>query len=710
MLAPTHGLCVLIFADSVKGNGCGFIGVPFEENYTRLNLGQEYLRSLAINNPLNADDCLLGCQDLQLKQNQPAFSDEITYDQEILTSRGISIFKSYQENECADSPTLTTNSERSEITEASSDFNFFRGQQQLVRDQRFSTPQTHPMQQSGYNDMQLLQQHMMFKQLQELQRQQQLQQLGEVRQQNSLNQLSAIAKQAAGGQFSPLINGTPVQDASQMLRSWMQRGASPAAQGVSNKIMFSQEQGQALRAMGLAPQQLDSSLYGTPISNTRGNMSQYPHLQAIPHDSITLLTKASGQVQKPLVQSSGFGNPYLGDQSSVSSDLIGLAQGALISKQGLQVKNNFGQAPVYGPISGVFPGNLQESNNPQTNVSVKEFNGRQEHGGSSAMQQTTKQLGPSQVLVPLDPMEAKILYNMDDNIWGSFGGHPDVVVGGFSNTLEHPDSSNAFPSLQSGSWSALMQSAVAEASSSDTGLQEEWSGLTFQNTEHSTDNQISNFVDSEKQQTGWVDNNLHSASSFSSKPFPMITDSSMSSSFPGFQQPGIQLSIEQREDMCQAGSHESIENYNPQQKPSIEEGQKVQTFMHLDNAWAGQMFEHAHSNSQQERVASSDISMDNKGNESVGKSQHQMSNGPFVAHNSCEGADETYENQQNCHQRENSSVCYTSKGLSDNEQGHLEQFKFFGNVSSSDMNVDKVNNVSCMFIKDTLFCIFPISN
>ncbi|KAF2299328.1 hypothetical protein GH714_031576 [Hevea brasiliensis] len=674
--------------DSLKGNDVESLNVAFDPNYMQLTPRPEYSRSLTINNPLDANEFLRGYHNFQSNQNQPGiFSESTCYDQRILTSKGFSVFKSQPENECADSPTLTTNSEKSEITEASSDFNFLRGQHQFVKDQQLSSPQTHPMQQPGFNDLQLLQQHIMFKQLQEFQRQQQLQQLGDLRQQSSLNQFSAVSRPAAGGQFSPLISGTPVPDASQMLKNWMQRGASPAVQGASNKVVFSQEQVQALRSTGLTPQLLDVSLYGTPISNTRGNMGQY-HLQGTSHDSVNLLAQASGQVQKSVMRSSGFGNPFVGDQPAVPLDLAGLSQGALISKQELQTKNSFGQVPIQGLNSGVFPGNLLEGNTPQGNTAVKEFNGRQEQADWPTRQQT-KQLGPSQGLVPLDPMEAKILYNMDDNIWDAFGSRPEASAGGLGNTLEHPDSSYAFPSIQSGSWSALMQSAVAEASSSDTGVQEEWSSLTFQNTEHSTDNQISNFVDSEKQHAGWVDNNLQSASSFSSKPFPMITDSSMSSSFPGFQLPGIQLSVEQREDICHGGSHESIENYNSQQKTSIDNGQKVLTFMHSDNAWPRQMFEHPQSAAQHQKIASSNnISME-KGSESIVKSQHQMSNGPKVALNSYEGANDTHEKKQNCFQKENSSDFL--KGSGGHEQGHLEQLKFLGDISSSLMNVDKAS-------------------
>ncbi|KAM3760971.1 hypothetical protein ACB098_01G232600 [Castanea mollissima] len=556
----------------------------FNQTHTQLTPRSEYPNIYSQNQQLNSNGYMFGRQQFQ------------------------------QENASGDSPTLTTNSERSEITEASTDFNFVGGKHQFVRGQQPDTTQTHLMQQSGYSDMQMLQQHRMFKQLQELQRQQQLQHFGDPRQQNSSNQISALTKQVTGAQISPVINGTPVNDTSQMFMNWMQRGTPPTAQGVSNRVIFSQDQGQALRSIGLASQQPDASLYGTPITSARGNMGQYSHLQGMSQDSTNLLTKASGQTQKPMMQSSAFSNTFVGDQVNVSSDRVCFPQGAFIPKQGLQGKNVFGQVPIQGLSSGVISGNIQLGNTLQKNASPVEFNGRQEQAGWPGTLQQKMQLGPSQGLVPLDPMEEKILYNMDDNMWdASFGRRNDIGAGGFGPTVEHTDYSNTFPSLQSGSWSALMQSAVAEASSSDTGLQEEWSGLTFQNTEPSTDNQLSNAMGSEKQQTGWLDSNLLVTSS-NSKPFPVFNDSSVNSSFPGFQQSGVQFSMEQREALRPVDSHESIQkstkntgewlDCNPKQKPSIEGVQPVQPLMHLDNAWAGQIFEHPETDAHQLRIAS----------------------------------------------------------------------------------------------------------
>ncbi|WCJ25597.1 dentin sialophosphoprotein-related [Euphorbia peplus] len=551
---------------------------------TKFQTKQPYLATIRF---CKTTSCGVCAHSTKLKLNKQNFG---------WTPEAFSVFKSQPDNECADSPTLTINSERSEITKASVDCNFHRGQQQFVRDREVNVPKPQKMQQPGYNDMQMLQQHMMFKQLQEFQRQQQL---GDLRQQNPLNQFPVTTRQVARAPSSPLINGTPV-DAQNMQMNWMQPGAAP---GVSNKVIFPQEQGQAMLSMGLT-QQIDGSLYGTPVSNTRGNMSQYLHFQGMPQNSVNMLAKAGGQ--DPAV--SDFGVP----------------------KQELEMKSNFGQLPIRSINSGNFLGDLQERNAARVNTSTKQFNGKQEQGSS-------------QGLVPLDPMEAKILYNMDENIWDAFGSRPETGAAGVgNNTSEHPDSSYSFSSIQGGTWSALMQSAVAEASSSDTGIKEEWSGSTFQNTEQSTDNHISNFVDSERQQTSWVDNNLKSGSSFNLKPLSMVTDPRTSSSFPGFHQSGMQLLTKQREDYCNDSSRESAVNYNPQ-KPAIRGGEKDQIFIH----WTGKMFEHSQS-----------------------ATKH-----------------ESQEKQQNRQQRESSNN--SLKDLNSHEKGHHEQLKFFDNFSRSPMNLDK---------------------
>ncbi|GLU10963.1 hypothetical protein SLE2022_277370 [Rubroshorea leprosula] len=600
--------------DSGGGIGAESLSIPPKEISKQLTPIPEYSRVPFSKHHLITNGLSPACQDFGTQQNQQGISGEhTTYVQHNLTSGGSFILKSHQENESCDSPTLTTNSERSEITEASTDFNFLKGQDQIFSRQLVDISQPLPMQQSGYPDMQLLQRHIMLKQLQDLQRQGQLQQLGDVRQQNTLNQLSAITRQPTGNQMSPLINGTPVHDASsQMFMNLVQRGASPTTPGISKRVVFSQEQAQALRPMSLTTQQDDASLYGTPVANARGNMSQYSHLQGMSNDTVNLFTKAGGQTQKSMMQSSG---AFLRDQSAVPPDQLYLQQGAFMPNQGFQGKEIFRSASLQGFNNGTISGNFQVGNTPQMDAAAKDFSGRQERDGWPVMQQKTTHIAP-QGLVPLDPIEEKILYNMDDNFWdSSFGRRPEFGAGNFSNTLDNPDFSNAFPSIQSGSWSALMQSAVAEASSSDTGLQDEWSGLTFQNTEQSNDNQLSNFIDSEKQQAGWVDNNLQSASSFTSKPMHVFSDSGVSSSFPGFQQPSNQFSTEHRDNSCQEGSSEQKSprvtsewvDCGTQQKQYMEGSLQIQSNMHMGNTWAGQIYEHPDSDANQRTTSSDDF-------------------------------------------------------------------------------------------------------
>ncbi|KAI3784902.1 hypothetical protein L1987_44010 [Smallanthus sonchifolius] len=115
-------------------------------------------------------------------------------------------------------------------------------------------------------------------------------------------------------------------------------------------------------------------------------------------------------------------------------------------------------------------------------------------------------INPSQEFTSLDPLEQKFLFTDDES------------VGGFGNMFEDNDNLQVLPSVQSGSWSALMQSALEETSSTDTGVQEEWSGLSFQNPELSNDNQPSNFMKNGKNPTLWQNNIFQNAPSLNSRP------------------------------------------------------------------------------------------------------------------------------------------------------------------------------------------------
>lgn len=100
------------------------------------------------------------------------------------------------------------------------------------------------------------------------------------------------------------------------------------------------------------------------------------------------------------------------------------------------------QGPVFSHIGSQTRKTHQVNNH-------KDFNGIEESG------------------ITLDPLEQKILFNME---------------------FEKKDNSSDYGCLQSGSMSALMQTAVAEASNGD-------SGLSFQNPELSNENQTSNMME-----------------------------------------------------------------------------------------------------------------------------------------------------------------------------------------------------------------------
>ncbi|RZS10578.1 hypothetical protein BHM03_00041842 [Ensete ventricosum] len=114
------------------------------------------------------------------------------------------------------------------------------------------------------------------------------------------------------------------------------------------------------------------------------------------------------------------------------------------------------------------------------------------------------------VAANLDPTEQKLLFGMDDGhcLEVPLGGSLDACSG---NSLCGSSLENihfgAIPSMQSGSWSTLTQEAL-QACSNDKGIQEGWSGLSFQKMEHPVvmDSVVSN--DNAKRPSTWDDGYL----------------------------------------------------------------------------------------------------------------------------------------------------------------------------------------------------------
>ncbi|KAF1875956.1 hypothetical protein Lal_00006587 [Lupinus albus] len=498
--------------------------------------------------------------------------------------RGISVLESQQG---AGAELYKKNMTRTDATESPVNYDFFGNQQQISGQHLGMFQQSLPRQPSGINDMHLLQQQVILNQMEELQRQQQFYQV-EAMQQSSMTPASSTSRQTVASHSASLINGIPINEASNLLwqpevmatnANWLQRGASQVMQGSSNGLVLSPEQ---VRLMGLVPNQGEQSLYGLPVSGSRGTSNLYPHVQAdkpaasqvsMPHQYSHILGDKS-----PLPHMSASGNSFPAHQYTAFSDQTNTKDGTSVSRQDIQGKSMFGST-AQGINSGLNMDNLQKVNSEQRNASTEDFHGRQELAGPSETSQDKMVMQfPPQNVATLDPTEEKILFGSDDSLWDGFDRNADL------NMLDSTDGFNGLPSVQSGSWSALMQSAVAETTSSETGVQEEWSGINFQSAERSSGNEQPSTIDSSKQQSLWADNNLHSAPNINSRPFFRTNDvirpnTDVNYSVTGPQQSGIDTAQEQQDRLQTNSSRRSIPqslergkwlDCSPHQKPNAE--------------------------------------------------------------------------------------------------------------------------------------------
>ncbi|XP_039005397.1 uncharacterized protein LOC120132775 isoform X1 [Hibiscus syriacus] len=424
---------------------------------------------------------------------------------------------------------------RLDSTESPKNYDFFGGQQQISGQHPV---QSLPRQQSGMTDMQLLQQHDI---MQELMRQQLPKppfHLPETRQLSSTDQVYAVARQVSDGLCPVPINGVPVRDALNYTwqpehmtpnANWLQHGASSAMQRSSGGRMFSPEQGQK-HLTGLVPQQVDQSFYGISTGSASGIPHQYSSLQ----------------MDKALMQQvPASSNSFPGNQHAMFSDQVGLQDGTLVSRQGDQDKDLFGAVTAQGLNSLFHSENLQQMAIQPKNAVMQESPQRNDHCSppETSLEKSAIQVPSSQNVATLDPIEEKILFGSDDSMWDVFGKSTNL-----GSVLDSTESLGGFPSLQSGSWSALMQSAVAERSSNDIGVQEEWIGLGLQNCEPPSGSMPASIVnDSSKQQSPWADDNLHNALTPSSNPLPESIDVNINLDFysvPEVQQLGAQTANE----------------------------------------------------------------------------------------------------------------------------------------------------------------------
>ncbi|KAL8547116.1 hypothetical protein ACS0TY_006728 [Phlomoides rotata] len=440
-------------------------------NFSQSNPRPDFSKSQSLNDQQYSNGFMYGNQFYQNRQNEANFLavDTESEQRHLIASRGFSVHELQQgsgheqQHKAPDRP---------EASVPPVSFDLFGGQQQMSH-QQASMLQALQRQQSGMNDMQQLQKQLMLRKMQELQRQGQLQQL-DLGHQNLINQVPPSTRQVSGSQ-PPLVNGTPNSDAlrypwtAEPSTNWLTRGSS-AMQGTP---AFPSNPGQTQRLMDLVPQQVDQSLYGVPVSNSRGlAVNQYPQMASMPQ----------------LATSS---NSLHGNQHNFLPGRTSGQEGTSKSRQKSQNENSE-HASSQSLNTGIMEmGFLQQVNSLQKNPTQQDFAGRQELGAQSDIshERSRMQVSSPRDEATLDATEEKILFGSDDNIWAAFGKSPNTSPEA-GNLFDTGAPSNGFSSVQSGSWSALMQSAVAETSSNDIAPQEEWSGLIFHNTDGSSTNQF----------------------------------------------------------------------------------------------------------------------------------------------------------------------------------------------------------------------------
>ncbi|OIS98112.1 hypothetical protein A4A49_03614 [Nicotiana attenuata] len=431
----------------------------------------EFAKSQSQSQQPNLNGNMYGNQYYQTKQDESRFLAVNTGSNQCNLASGASSFHELQRGvgleQQARGPV------RSEPSGGPISFDLFGGQQ--MNRQQSNMLQSLQRQQSGLNEMQQLQQQVMFMKMQEFQRQQQL----DASPQHALNQAPPLAKVASTSHSPASVNGTTNPGAANYAlateignTNWLQRG-SPVLQGSSNGFNPTNYGQAAQHLMGLIPQHIDQSLYGTPVSDSRGSLNQF----------LQMGTK------KPAVQPMPtFTGSFPGNECAALSDQVSGPDGTSIPRQGLQGESLFGHTVSQAQSNAINIKNLQQANIMQKGSALQDFCGRLDlTNPSETSQEKVAPTSSPENKVGLDPTEERILFGSDDNIWNAFSKSPNRNEEG-GNLFDSAGLLTGFPSLQGGTWSALMQSAVEEASSSDVAPQEEWGGLNFHSAEISSGN------------------------------------------------------------------------------------------------------------------------------------------------------------------------------------------------------------------------------
>lgn len=565
-------LLLFLHADA----GRGIISYPFNGqhglNFTQPIPRPEFGKSQSQSQQPNLNGYMYGNQFYQTRQDETNFpSVDTSSDQRNIASGGSSIFESQQ---WLGPEQQTGVSVRSEPSNSPISGNLFGGQQ--ISHQQSNMLHSLQRQQSGINDMQQFQQQVMFmKMQQELQRQQQIQL--EARQQNTLNQVSTCPKVASDVHSSALVNGTANSGALNQSwanelgnTNWSQRG-SLVLQGSSSGLIPTNN-GQAQHLMGLIPQQIDQSLYGFPVSSSRPSLNQF----------------SQGVTDKqPVQQMPTFNSSFPVNQYTPLADHVSGQDGIFLSRQRLQVDNVFGDAPSHALSSPMDVENLPQVDSMQNASALHEFRGSLDIAVSpeTAQEEAAKGASPSQNEVGLDPTEERILFGSDDNIWAAFGKSPMSGEGG--NPFDGAELLDGTPSIQGGTWSALMQSAVAETSSSDVGLPEQWTGLNIHGTEIPSGSPNLTY-NSESHKATYAEDNLPQASSLNSVSVHSSGSPNMRNSYHNVQgqrfpfEPGKSLQSDSSQRLAQSSDENKWSKLGQSQMLGAEGCQMVEKTSNLD--------------------------------------------------------------------------------------------------------------------------------
>ncbi|KAM0043991.1 hypothetical protein Hdeb2414_s0010g00347921 [Helianthus debilis subsp. tardiflorus] len=470
-------------------------------NITQTNARPEFARSPSQSHheQSSSNGYMYGRQNFQARPDEANFMGVNTeYDQNNANQRGFSFHESQQEPVLEQQP--SKNPFRSESSDGHGSFDLFGGQHQ-TNSQYPGLTQQPLQQQSGFSDTQQLQQQLMLRKMQELQRQQEIQ-----KQQNALNQASQFARQQEIQKQQNAIN-----QASQFARQQeiqKQQNAINQASQFARQQEIQKQQNALNQASQFARQQEIQKQ-----QNALNQASQFARQQEIQRQQNSLnqasqfaRQQASGSLSHGLVNgtptsnSSGYGWTEPAGVN-VNPNWLQRASPALHSEQ--QVEPSLHGVPVSssrGPINQ-FPHNSAVTGNSYAvapeqhkglfgNTFGQGSNSRMNAPQNPSVQESSVELAQDKSATdaaPLDPEEEKILFGSDDNLWEAFGSSKSTT-GGMSSLLDDSEFASGLPSMQSGSWSALMQSAVAETTSDGgVGVQEDSGKHQTQTQTASTD-------------------------------------------------------------------------------------------------------------------------------------------------------------------------------------------------------------------------------